>query len=144
MKIPSSFTSNEHGDSLYLNDTRIEGGILDEFGSGSALLVFQGNKHWWAVSEQHGIYREDAVQDRDSPEAPDDLLLRLNGTLPEDNVLADTILEGVDMEGVTAVRAPVARDPERVRYDDLENPEIGRSEHEPWSEREAIEGCSYD
>ncbi len=143
LRMPSVFRNNEFGESLYLNGVRTTSeSELTEFSSGSATLVFEGAEHWWAVGEHGGIFRLDAVVPRESSVPSDELLLLLDSSLPEDSVLGDTVLEGVDLEGLTAISAPRGRDSDLVRYDDFQY-EIARSEREPTVQRESISGCSY-
>lgn len=142
-RVPSVLESNDYGDSLYLDGARTASGAqISGFSSGSATVVFEGSDHWWAVTEHGGVFRVDTAEPREASLPPDELLLRLDRSLPEDGVLGDTILEGVDLEGLTAISAPFTRDSDLVQYDDFTY-EIGRSEHTPWLQREIIGGCPY-
>lgn len=142
-QVPPNFSNNNYGDALYLEEQLTAlGEELTGFSSGTAMLVFEGSEHWWAVSEDGGIFRMDAAAPRETQIPSDELLMQLDRSLPEDRVLGDTVLEGVDFEGLTAISGSYFRDSDLVKYDDF-NYEIGRSEREAPIRHESIQGCSY-
>lgn len=135
--VPESTRDSDETPIVSWKDGRMKNSSVIEYDPETAAVAFAGSQHWWSVNNNGGIYRLNGLTDvLDNNTLTSNESVELSKAIPEDEVLSDTVLEGVNKANITAISSGIVLDDDKLSY-------LGyRGGDSEVSESQA-QGCSY-